>query len=356
LLPAGSGQVVGLTCPASDTCMALGDDPSVNSWGSVIYTTTDAGTHWSSQPIPSGSLRFEQLSCGTVSFCVAIASELGPNGIGVENVAEVTDDGGQTWTESSLPGTFRGNAIQCMSATMCVATGMTPAAYDVTNPITQMDNDAAAVYTTDGGATWQTGTVSTAGMESIDFLSCVDTQHCVAVENSNAGQPSQSLVITTSDGGATWRATSSQPSVSGTLILQSVSCASTDQCWVSGAESAASTAPASGDTTTVPPTTAPSTSVTDSTSPPMTGATPPPMNGVVFATTDGGSTWQSEQLPTVQGGLQSVESIACSSNGCLALASQPSSAPNTLMPQLVLSNGPESPASVSGSSGGTSQS
>jgi photosystem II stability/assembly factor-like uncharacterized protein len=74
--------------------------------------------------------------------------------------------------------------------------------------------------------------------------------------------------------------------------------------------------------------------------------------GVVFATEDGGQTWHSEQVPTIQGAtLAVVGSITCPTvNGCLALANGPSSS-STLGQQLVLSNQGAPPASSTAENG-----
>ena len=138
-----------ISCPTSTTCMVEGDVSG--SSASEMFTTTDGGQSWSSQPSPGQGDHL--LSCATATHCVSLESQVGPGDHGVQYVSSVTTDGGATWASSFVPGTFRAYAVQCVTASVCVATGQAPKAYEITNP-QDAHGIAAVIYSTDGGTTW----------------------------------------------------------------------------------------------------------------------------------------------------------------------------------------------------------
>ena len=83
-----------------------------------------------------------------------------------------TTDGGSTWTSESIPSIplFDGlNSVSCASATTCVAGGYTG------------DNSGVTITTTDGGLSWSAGSVP-AGITDITAVSCDSLSDCAAVE------------------------------------------------------------------------------------------------------------------------------------------------------------------------------
>jgi photosystem II stability/assembly factor-like uncharacterized protein len=290
-----------ISCPTSTTCMVEGDVsvPEV----SEMFTTTDGGQTWSSHPSPGQGNHL--LSCATATHCVSLESQVGPGGHGVQYVSSVTTDGGATWTSSFVPGTFRAYAIQCVTASVCVATGQAPKAYEITNP-QDAHGIAAVIYSTDGGATW-TPAALPGGGDVIGALSCADASHCMIIDNSTGPSPN-TMVLTSSDGGQTWSADPT-PGFVPSLSLTHVSCPTPTDCWLTGTTSPVTNSPAS-------------------------------TQGVILSTTDGGQSFESEQVPNYQGTkLQYVGPVACfTAASCLAFAPPPGSS-SPFSEQLVLSFG-----------------
>jgi photosystem II stability/assembly factor-like uncharacterized protein len=310
-LPSGGATMFGgVTCPDASTCMTVGvsfDSPDLNM---AMFATIDGGRSWTTLPMPGESLDSPVLSCATPMACVAIGSDPGPGGLGEEDVSYVTADGGHSWTASALPGTFRAYGLQCFSEGRCIATGQAPSTYDVTGA-NGFQGSAAAIYSTDGGATWARGAFPTADV--VSPISCSDAQHCMAIEYSD--DLGSSAVVVTGDGGETWSVSPTNGGVpeGRQLHLGGVSCPTPTNCWVSGFEyqAGASYSAISMGTT----------------------------QGVILATHDGGRSWSSEELPTVGGEpIRDVEALGCSTaTDCLALADQTPTGP--LQQPVVLSNG-----------------
>jgi photosystem II stability/assembly factor-like uncharacterized protein len=311
LLPSAGTLVSSITCPTTDTCMLLGGVSDAAPNTQTMFTTTNGGQSWTMLPLPGGLGHAALiLSCATALECDSLQNEPGPAGIGgVRYVSNVTTDGGHTWSSSAMPGTFRGYALACNTQDFCIAGGEEPTSYRITDPTTQGD-PAAVFYSSNGGVTWSKASVP-AGGNLITSLSCADPSHCMAVDNKNVGRTSGVLI--SDNGGQTWSASPSSNLTQ--LDLDSISCPSASDCWVSG-----STVSTGGGEST-------------------------PEQGVILSTHDGGETWTSEQVPTDRGGLLgAIGPISCSVvSDCLALANTLSSS-STLGHQVVLANGAGTPA------------
>ena len=141
----------------------------------------------------------------------------------------------------------------------------------------------------------------------IAALSCADASHCMAIDTSTGLDPN-TMVLTSSDGGQTW-SIDPTPGFVPSLILTHVSCPTPTDCWLTGTMSPVTNSPASA-------------------------------HGVILSTTDGGQTFESEQVPSYQGAmLQYVGPVACpTASSCLAFAPPPGSS-SPFSEQLVLSFG-----------------
>ena len=284
-----------ITCPAVDTCMLAGPSFTGRSSSDVLLTTTDGGQTWSSLPIPGLSYGSSRLSCATALDCDSLKSVPGPGGLGLQYVSRVTTDGGQTWVTAPMPGTFRAYALQCMAPDYCIAGGSEPTSYRISNPLTER-GPAAFLYSSDGGVTWNAGTVPATLTEgnSIGSISCSDPSHCMAISNPIGSAPGHVLV--TADGGRVW---SFAPGELPSLNLSTISCPTENDCWVSGSTL------------------------------PMVGDGSANLRGIIYSTDDAGQSWTSEQVPTLQGApLGFIGGLACASvSSCLALGSASSTSP-----------------------------
>jgi photosystem II stability/assembly factor-like uncharacterized protein len=185
-LPAGN-DLNAVSCPAADTCVAVGDE------GSVVVTT-DGGDHWSHAD--SGTLTdLEGIACRSVDACVAV---------GGGGAVFTTSDGGGHWSSHSSGTTKALNAVTCAGPSTCYAVG----------------DGGTALKSTDGGAIWSSQASNTS--EPLYGVSCPSATTCVAVGRAGT------LRATTN--GATWTAQTS----TNTERLHAVSCPSTTACFAAG--------------------------------------------------------------------------------------------------------------------------
>jgi photosystem II stability/assembly factor-like uncharacterized protein len=283
-LPVSLLRPPSLSCIDADTCAIFGIDQSGNS---TFLETTDGGQTWTSRAGPNelaGMNGPMQLACTTATSCLVVAP--GPNrkvdpGSTVPfggAASFVTDDGGSTWSTSSLPTGFIPSALQCISAADCVTTG----SISLAGP--PAPSEATILHTTDGGTSWATAAIPSSLAAQDTFspstLSCADTGNCLAIFSDVAGSATE--VLSSTDGGATWAPTAATGFPQG--VVTSLSCPGGADCWAAGA------ADASG---------AP---------------------GVVASTSDGGTTWLEAQLPQ---GVGVIVDISCpNASSCFALGLQ----------------------------------
>ena len=78
---AGTGSFPGasaIACPSASDCFAVGQGYAYPSYSADIVATTDAGTTWTPQTVPSGVGVLLRIACPSTSDCFAV----GPNGSG----------------------------------------------------------------------------------------------------------------------------------------------------------------------------------------------------------------------------------------------------------------------------------
>ena len=287
-LPTQVGPGASLSCSSANTCAVLGLDPT----GHVTFLeTTDGGQKWSiaAGPAPYGANSFvDSLSCVSAFRCTAVVSESSEGGsvVNSANGAFVVtrSDGGATWSEAAVPTSFvpAFSGLQCVAPATCVIVGSTT------------DSSAAssgdALYSTDGGVTWQQASVPS-GSAPLQSVTCADATDCLAAASVGPGWGTDggSAVVRSSDGGRTWT------NVAGTGLPggleSSVSCPSIAECWASGV--------------TIPQNAGSAVPISE-------------LQGVVAVSTDEGQTWQPARLPV---GVHVVMSVSCpSTNACYAFA------------------------------------
>jgi hypothetical protein len=318
-LVAGAGSdLSGLTCPSSSTCLVTSEDFESGSMGVHLFVTQDGGATWSSQALPANSDGSSLLACGSAQQCVVTASSPGPGGQGIAESAVVTEDGGAHWTTVPFPGTFRPLALSCVPDGHCVAVGPSPSSARVDSG-SNLHGSASALFSDDGGLTWQMGTLPVADM--VEALSCADAEHCMAIEITRTVAGSASFVsgpeidtfISTDNGGRTWKATTGNEPQH--WLLGAVSCSTALDCWADGYEH-----PAGENIRQI------------------LGGTSPP-RGVVLATDDDGKTWSMVPLPDEHGvPITIVGALSCAPGACFALANDPTTPSGSPPNELVLSS------------------
>ena len=67
----------GIACPSTTTCYAVGQNAS----GGVILATSNSGTTWTSQSVPSGSSDLIAVACPSVTTCYAVGQNSSGGGL-----------------------------------------------------------------------------------------------------------------------------------------------------------------------------------------------------------------------------------------------------------------------------------
>jgi photosystem II stability/assembly factor-like uncharacterized protein len=289
-LPVTLSDATALACVDADTCATLGIDASGNA---TFLETTDGGKTWASVPGPSqltSSMGVTVLACTTAESCIAVASD--PTSQSGTALAFLTSDGGTSWTDSNLPSDFVPRGLQCVSAERCIVSGFyqSPDGSSTTPPGT-------VLYSTDDGATWTTAAVPP-GLGPLSSVSCADSEDCVASYFGDDGSASE--IVTSTDGGQSW----AEASASGLpdALVTGLSCPTASECWAAGITRASGASGGSG---------------------PIAVHLGGDAQGIVASTSDGGQTWQSQQLP--QGVLIVLDMSCPSDTNCYALALQTAS-------------------------------
>jgi hypothetical protein len=219
-VPADSSGV-GLTavsCTSPSFCEAVGSYLDTSTGLNETLAASWNGTSWGLQSTPSpnpGGFDFEQfntVSCASPTFCEAWAGgNAGNPGI---TVAEQWD--GTSWNLQTVPSTATTvNSVSCVSATFCEAVGPDQA------------------FAWDGSA-WSAQTIpAPASTGNLSGVSCTSVKFCEAVgEYNNSGNDVSAAVEWN---GSAWSAqTTPNPSTSTWTNMNAVSCASAKSCTAGG--------------------------------------------------------------------------------------------------------------------------
>ncbi len=286
-IPAGYTVTSAPSCPSARTCAVAAEAPATGV--TALLVTSDGGGTWLPHAAAVGRvLAITTLSCSSSSACVALGHGPATGSTPRPPVALWTANGGATWNAGTVSAPFIpevSGGISCPSKQTCVVVGLAVG----TQPRTP--GQGAVRYTTDGGATWSAGTVP-AGITAVQSVSCPRRSTCVAVANRGAGN---SISLASSDGGRTWRLAGTL--LTGTTVLGTVACPTASDCFAGGFRD---------------------------------------ISGVLLGSQDGGSTWRLLQVPSapLPGSpftsldLQDVAAVACPPTGsCVAIGWAPTAQP-----------------------------
>jgi photosystem II stability/assembly factor-like uncharacterized protein len=88
----------------------------------VIDATTNGGSTWTSQTVPSGIFELDAIACMNAHHCFAGAV----TSSGFNGAILATSDGGTTWTSQPVPSSLSSvGDIACPSTLICIAVGDT---------------------------------------------------------------------------------------------------------------------------------------------------------------------------------------------------------------------------------------
>jgi photosystem II stability/assembly factor-like uncharacterized protein len=291
-LPASLPAVDGLSCPSPSTCVAVGNDFLATGFA---IGTTDGGTTWGSLGLPGTLGFFSQVTCPSTTVCLVLS----------DTQMLRSTDRGTTWHPVSLPtGAASLSGLTCPSATSCVATG-----------------EGVATFSSDGGATWAQGTLPASppsGGWQFGPLACDSVTHCISIMDDVSGFD----LLATSDGGATWAATTVS-SLSTLFGVSSLSCPAAGTClgvFYGSPNSLGVSTDAGAEWTLTPLPFASATAISCASATNCEiagGAQDTGSQPQVEGTTNGGSTWSLQALPDISDGFQ-VGTLACNPSASAA--------------------------------------
>ena len=261
----------GVTCWHNQVCFAVGQEEAGQGTHAGVVLSSTNGTDWSGTSVPAAT-GLLSVSCLSARHCVAVGG--GGNNQGVV----VATTNGSTWATVAVPaGTVSLNSISCSGST-CLAVG---------SVLEQNAYDTSVIGSSDGGATWSSRPKPQSSSEAY-AVDCVDATHCWVVGSG---------AFVTHDGGSTWqvRDPPNGCQAGGTLcapaysVLDAVTFVSPLDGWVAGGDQCG-------------------------------GAHVTQCSGVIFRTTDGGSTW-TQWNSYALAHYPFVDDIACPTDvSCTAVA------------------------------------
>lgn len=271
-----SGRLIGfmpwmdaVACTSSLDCVAVGQQGVRAIW------TSNGGVSWRPGSVPSGVSVLEGVACSAGARCTAVGYSFANNR---SPVIVFSSDGGRTWVLAQTPKLDpqqvapQLTAVTCQPGGRCVAVGF---ANHV--PGTGPRDRPLAYVSTDAGAQWRSTTVAAASVLTVPDLlgvSCSGPSTCVAV---GSAYPAGAGVAMSRNGGTTWTVERIGDQISG-LLLRGVTCVSVTTCVAVGSSFG---------------------------------------RGQVLVTTDGGSTWTSQTVPS---SVASLESVSCpAATRCVAV-------------------------------------
>jgi photosystem II stability/assembly factor-like uncharacterized protein len=317
-----------IACASATTCVAVGDmntGMGANDYSGVILGTSDGGSTWNRQAVPSGLVSVSSISCPSATTCFA----LGLNSSGYYDIVGTTD-GGSTWNvvfqgiyDSLTPSgdTFDPVNVSCGSVTDCVIVGTF---FTTPTPPSTLSEPAggAIIATTNRWSSWAPQ-AAPSGVVGLSQVTCASAATCESV-GFTASSTQANAIIGTSDGGSTWVG---QTVVAGDTNLNGIACSSSTTCEAAGrtSNSGALVGTTDGGSTwvsqSVPAGIANLNGVACSSSTTCEAGGQSSRAGALVGTADGGTTWTRQTPPT---GLTSVLDIACpSTTACEALARDP---------------------------------
>jgi photosystem II stability/assembly factor-like uncharacterized protein len=157
--------VTGLSCPTNMTCEAVGTAVVASRGYSWDGRTTNGGASWSIVHLPKDVDDPTALSCGSSTFCVALAGQ------GVGNKEARTVNGGRSWATSSIPLRIAlPEAIDCLASGTCYVGG-----YWVP---TSTSTEGLLVVSHDFGATWVRRSMPPSSGDLVG-ISCAASASCL---------------------------------------------------------------------------------------------------------------------------------------------------------------------------------
>ena len=198
---AGEAGLKSVDCTSSSDCVIVGGFTSP-----LILTTTNGGTAWKPDTVPSGISQLTGVSCVSATACVGVGQA---SAVAAAMTGSITTG---SFVAAVAPAGYSGlTGVACVSgSTDCTSVGATTA------------SGAWTVATSgDSGTKWSAGALPAAPFP-LSSVSCGAADDCVAVGTG----PSGGIVESTRNGGALW----TTHELTAVTSLASVTCSSANDC------------------------------------------------------------------------------------------------------------------------------
>jgi photosystem II stability/assembly factor-like uncharacterized protein len=221
----------------------IGDGTTVER--TVFLRTDDGGATWTTYAFPwvanpDGSPGWSNaeagsFACGSSESCVGFSTVLSatPNQV-FSDLSWRTNDGGATWSQAWLPGVQPGlsaNSISCPDALHCVA---------IQKLANSSTYTSVAEVTSDGGVTWTEEPISNGAGAELLSVDCIDGGDCWLTGFSGSGNQLSDyggVILESTDEGMTW---SPVQLPDGIGSVDDVSCPASGSCFAIAGPSPAS--------------------------------------------------------------------------------------------------------------------
>jgi|GEM_PF-1250595 len=281
-LPSTVGTLLSLSCSSGQFCGGLASEeapysptyhPGALGYGqptNATFLSTDDGSTFTSTAITAGNSLWT-LQCASRLDCVALGDQ-GNLSDGTtdwaKGVVETTNDGGNTWSSTTMPSGFavgRDSVLSCADALHCSVTGLISVPFE--NPLAcaakkPYSNSPPPLHETAGAPNAAIGTI--VQFES-SLITSANLQATPNAEDFGCSWPPETSItdiVSTTDGGNTW-SPEQLPSSVPAPVLYGLSCPTNNECWASGYDANVQRVPGGAN----------------------------PTESVLLGTIDGGSTW-----------------------------------------------------------------
>ncbi len=210
LPPNGTGGTVdAVSCPATNTCLAVGTNGAQGAIAEIGNTTSSA------PEVAKDTVTLSGVACMTTSSCLAVAND---NSTHVQGILPIT--GGSPGTLEAVANTFSFAGIGCSDESTCYALGENQNLQGMIVPTTNGIPGSAELVGQPTGS-FSSGT-------DILSIACASSSSCTMVGN----QDSTGIVVPLTGG-----VPGTPVSVSGTTSLVSISCETANLCLAVGSSS-----------------------------------------------------------------------------------------------------------------------
>jgi photosystem II stability/assembly factor-like uncharacterized protein len=204
--PSVTGDLTSISCPSATECFAGGGQALTGEPQDQIIETTDDGAEWSEVTLPDVTDSVDQI---TAIECTSDESCMATDGSGF---VLATSNGGAAWTASSIPeksgfGAYP-SSVACVSSTTCFVGGYSESSSSdgrriagrlkFPPPPTFKD---LFVETTDGGTSWTKVKGISGQIQDVNSISCPSSSDCFASADNEIGTP---VALATVNGGSSW--------------------------------------------------------------------------------------------------------------------------------------------------------